>query len=153
MKKLLLGAAVVAALCLPATAQTQTPFIASDNSSERVGVTASANGTTGATAATLPAVPGFTTYICGFNFGGSNATAGDSTTAVTVVGVISGTMTFAYTTIAAGVAIPPPLPLTVNFIPCEPASAVNTAIVVNGPALGTGATFAAVNAWGYQVRQ
>ena len=41
-------------------------------------------------------------------------------------------------------------PLDVVFTPCLVASGPNTSIVVNGPALDTGATLATVSAWGYQ---
>lgn len=112
-------------------------------------VTASATGTTGATAATLPAVAGKTTYICGFMFVGTNATAANGATSVTITGTISGTMTFGYPTLAAGAAVLHPGPIDEAFSPCIAASNINTAIVVNGPALGAGATLATVSAWGY----
>src|SRR5258705_12913292 len=56
--------------------------------------TASATGTTGAIAATLPAVAGKTTYICGFQFVRTNATAANSATNVNITDTISGTINF-----------------------------------------------------------
>lgn len=114
-------------------------------------ITATATGTTGATTATLPAVGGKTTYICGFSFVGTNATAANGATNVTVTGTISGTMNFGYPTLAAAATVPNAGPLDLTFTPCIPASAINTAIVVNGPALGAGATLTTVTAWGYQL--
>lgn len=116
-----------------------------------VPVTASATGTTGAIAATLPAVAGKTTYICGFYFTGTNATAANPTTALTITGTIGGTMNFGFPTLAAAATVPNNLPLDEEFIPCIAANALNTPIVVNGPALGAGATLVTVSAWGYQL--
>lgn len=113
-------------------------------------VTGSATGTTGVVTATLPAVAAKTTYICGFLYQGTNATAATNTS-VTITGVINGTMIFGYPTIALGVTIPNPGPLLMSFRQCVPGSAVNTAVAVNGPALGAGATLATVAAWGYQL--
>jgi hypothetical protein len=114
-------------------------------------VTASANGTTGAITATLAALPGRTNFLCTLSFTGTNATAANTATAVTVTGTIGGTLTYGFTTLAAGAAVPNTPPLIVNFAPCVPASAPNTAIVVNGPALGGGATFTSVTATGFQL--
>lgn len=112
-------------------------------------ITATATGTTGAVVATLPAVAGKTTYICGFYYTGTNATAANTTTSVTVTGVIGGTMSFGFPTLAAAATVPNTIPIDEEFIPCVAASAINTAIAVNGPALGAGATQATVTAWGY----
>ncbi|MDB6085542.1 MAG: hypothetical protein JWN43_3423 [Gammaproteobacteria bacterium] len=112
-------------------------------------ITASATGTTGAVVATLPAVAGKTTYICGFYYTGTNATAANTATSVTVTGTIGGTMSFGFPTLAAAATTPNTIPVDEAFLPCVAASAINTAIAVNGPALGTGATQATVTAWGY----
>lgn len=114
-------------------------------------VTASATGTTGAIAATLPAAAGKTTYICGFSYTGTNATGANTATAVTVTGTITGTLNFGYPTLAAAATVTNNGSLDETFTPCVPASAINTAIAVNGPALGAGATLATVSAWGYQL--
>lgn len=114
-------------------------------------ITASATGTTGATTATLPAVSGKTTYICGFQFMGTNATAANPATNVTITGTISGTLNFGYPTLAAAATVANTPPVGEVFTPCIQASAINSAIVVNGPALGAGATLVTVSAWGYQL--
>lgn len=114
-------------------------------------VTANATGTTAAVVATLPAATGKITYICGFYYTGTNATAANTATALTITGTISGTMTFGFPTLAAAATVPNTYPIDEEFMPCIAASAINTAIVVTGPALGTGATQATLTAWGYQL--
>jgi len=52
---------------------------------------------------------------------------------------------------AAAATVPNTLPIDEEFIPCIAASAINTAIGVNGAALGAGATLTTVSAWGYQL--
>jgi hypothetical protein len=121
------------------------------NSAPCTPVTASATGTTGAITATLPAVSGKTTYICGFQFMGTNATAPNTATNVTITGTISGTLNFGYPTLAAAATVANTPPVGEVFTPCIQASAINSAIVVNGPALGAGATLVTVSAWGYQL--
>lgn len=107
-------------------------------------LTASATGTTGAISATLPGVTGKTTFICGFTL-----TSGGTTTALvataTITGTIGGTMSYVYVFAAGAQGL-----FGIAFPNCIPASAQNTAIVVNQPAGGT-ATVAAVSAWGYQL--
>jgi hypothetical protein len=144
----LLACLLLASLFNPAVAQQAcpNPFVAGAPCTP---VTATATGTTGAIAATLPAVAGKTTYICGFYYAGTNATAANTTTTVTVTGVITATMSFAFATLAAGAAVPNSPAVDEQFAPCISASAINTAIAVNGPALGAGATLATVTAWGY----
>lgn len=112
-------------------------------------ITNTATGTTGAIVATLPAVAGKTTYLCGFYYTGTNATAANTTTSVTITGVIGGTMSFGFPTLAAAATVQNAPPIDEQFTPCIAASAINTAIAVNGPALGAGATQATVTAWGY----
>jgi hypothetical protein len=112
-------------------------------------VTAQATGTTGAVAATLPAVAAKTTYICGFSVSPGSA-ASAITIQVTVTGTITGTLTWAVGApiTAAGTT---GATLTVPFNPCIPASAVNTGIAVNSGALGTSGVNNDVNAWGFQL--
>lgn len=107
-------------------------------------LTISATGTTGATAATIPAVASVTNWICGFSVK-SNATAA-VTGNITVAGVVTATMNFTHWTapLASGIG-----ETTQTFSPCIPSSAVNTAIVITGPAPGTGGTIS-VSAWGYK---
>jgi hypothetical protein len=146
--------AALLALCFlafmsPAHAQLSCPDPFSAGGANCTPVTASASGSTGAIAATLPAVAGKTTFICGLYFSGTNATAANPATSVTVTGTIGGTMTFGFPTLAAAATVPNTLPIEEEFVPCIAASAVNTAIVVNGPALGAGATLVTASAWGY----
>jgi hypothetical protein len=106
-------------------------------------VTASATGTTGVTSATLPAVPGQTTYICGFSIRANATTA--VTGNATVTGT-PGTLNFSQFVAAPGA---DPGKVETLFAPCVSASATNTAIAVNSPALGSGGVVS-VSAWGFQ---
>jgi hypothetical protein len=110
-------------------------------------VTASATGAAGAITATLAGVAAKTTYITGFQVTGAGAT-GASVITVTVTGTISGTLSFNIA-IPAGAAVGV-TPLIVSFPVPVPASAVNTAIVVNVPSFGAGNTNSAVAAQGFQ---
>jgi hypothetical protein len=115
-------------------------------------VAASANGTTGAVSAVLPAGgANVLTYISGFE-----ATFSTPTAAVTItvtVATLTGSVTLNYTvqSLAAGAAVQPPAPLVVEFNPPIPANALNSAITVSVPALGAGAPGVSVAAHGYQV--
>lgn len=73
----------------------------------------------------------------------------DSAVTVTVVGTISGTLS--YTTAAVAGVLLPNTPLIVEFSVAIPGSAINTAIVVTCPALGAGNTNSTVVAHGYQL--
>jgi hypothetical protein len=150
----LASAAAFALFCFaaaPAQAQLSCPDPFSTAGANCAPLTSSATGTTAATVATLAASStGKTTYICGFYFTGTNATAANPATTLTITGTIGGTLNFGFPTLAAAATVPNSLPLDEEFIPCVAASAPNTAIVVNGPALGAGATLATVTAWGYQ---
>lgn len=112
-------------------------------------ITASATGTTAAIAATIPALANKTAYLCGFYYTGTNATAANTATTVTVTGLVGGTMTFGFPTLALGAAVPNTIPVDDAFLPCVASTSVNTAIVINGPALGAGATLSTATAWGY----
>lgn len=108
-------------------------------------VTVSATGTTAALPFTIPAVAAKTAFICGFSYrSNANATV---TGQLTVAGVITGTMSFLHNTKLN--ATTPDVGVTEEwFYPCIPASAVNTAITVTGPAPGTGG-LSSGSAWGY----
>jgi hypothetical protein len=107
------------------------------------------SGVVAATAATctLAAASGKTTWITGFDCGGSGATAAGDVT-LTVSGLISGTESYVIsvpagvtgTAVSKGRAFTPPIQ----------ASAANTAIVVSLPSLGAGSTAQACNAEGFQ---
>jgi hypothetical protein len=98
--------------------------------------------------ATLAAAPfQRTTYITGFWCGGGGATAGSVVT-ISVSGLLGGTQTFPFG-VPAGVT-------GWNYLPWRfpapvPASSTQTAIVVTMPALGSGNTNAACQAWGFQL--
>ena len=87
------------------------------------------------------------TYITGFDISGNGAT-GQSTIAVTVTG-ITNTLTY-YINVPAG-ATTAITTLSVKFDPPIPATAANTAIVVNVPSFGSGNLQAAANAYGFQI--
>ena len=95
-------------------------------------VAASQNGTTGAVSATLAAAANKLTYISGFEVTFSNPTAATTIT-ITVTNVVGGPLNYTQQVLAAGAGVPSPPPLIVKFIPPIPASALNTAIVVNVP--------------------
>lgn len=112
-------------------------------------ITSSSGNVAAATAtATLAAAAGKTTYITGFEVTGAGATSAAVVT-VTVTGTISGTLSYTY--VAAGSATTANQPLIVEFPNAIPGSAVNTAIVVSCPTLGTGNTNNTVVAHGYQL--
>lgn len=112
-------------------------------------ITASSGNVANASAvATLAAAATKTTYITGIIVTATGATLG-LPVLVTVTGVITGTMTFVFAAIAGALLISQPL--IIPFPTPVPASAVNTAIVVTLPALGSGNTNAAVVATGFQV--
>jgi hypothetical protein len=116
-----------------------------------VGATPIAVSTTGTTAAsvTLPAVPGQTTYICGFSIR-ANATAAITGNA-TVSGTLGGTLNFVQYTPATGgtIAMSPVEP---TFGPyCLPATAANTVIVITSAGNGGGGGGISVTAWGFQL--
>jgi hypothetical protein len=109
---------------------------------------ASGNVAAASAVATLAAAAGKTTYITGFAVTGTGATAA-AAVSVTVAGVVTGTMTYTYAAVA-GVAVEN-TPLIVSFPEPIPASALNTAIVVTCPSLGSGNTNNTVNAYGFQL--
>lgn len=93
--------------------------------------------------AALPAVTSKTNYITGFSVtttGGTGAAAG----AVTITGVITGTLTY-----EAGAAANTPVQMFHTFPSPIPASAANTAITVNVPALGANTGAAACTVYGF----
>jgi hypothetical protein len=108
----------------------------------------SGNQANASAVATLAAAAGKTTYIMGFDVTGSGATAG-LPVAVTVAGLLGGSITFTYT--AAVGALVPNTPLPIRFPAPIPAAAPNTPITVTCAALGAGSTNNVVNAYGYQL--
>lgn len=107
----------------------------------------SGNVANAAAVATLAAVAGKTTHICGFALTATGATLG-LPVSPTVAGVITGTQTYTYAAVAGVLVVSTPLVMT--FTPCIAASATGTTIVVTLPALGAGNTNATATAWGFQ---
>jgi hypothetical protein len=118
---------------------------------QSVTISASSTGAAQANNASLAAVAGKTTYITGFDITGTGATAASVLT-ITVTGV--GTTQNYSLLIPAGVttniAGNSGSMLSVRFPQPIPASAVNTAIVVNCPSFGAGNTNASCTAYGFQ---
>jgi hypothetical protein len=106
----------------------------------------SGNVANAAATATIPAAAAKTGYLTGFEITGAGATAG-AVVLATITGLLGGTATYAVV-VPAGITTSI-TPLTVEFGPPLPASAVNTAIVVSLPALGLGNTNAATVAHGF----
>jgi hypothetical protein len=105
-------------------------------------INGNAQGTTGAVVATLAAVAAKTTFICGFDVSAIGGTA--AVGPVTVAGIVGSSQIYQVTSTAVGVLFGP-----MNFNPCIPASAPNTAITITTTADAT-ATAVDVNSWGYQ---
>ena len=108
------------------------------------------SGDHGATsnAAALSGAANKTTYITGFEVFATGAT---SATVVDVT-VSDGTWTLTYPlNVPASSAAVQLAPVSMRFNPPLPASAVNTAITVTCPSLGTGNTNACVNAEGFRL--
>lgn len=99
-------------------------------------------GSTGAVVGTLAAATGRLTYICGFDVSAIGGTA--AVGPFVVAGLNGGSMTYQASSSAAGGIV-----LREIFIPCIPASAVNTTITGTTTADGT-ATAVDVNMWGFQ---
>jgi hypothetical protein len=100
-----------------------------------------ATGSTGAVVGTLAGTAGKTTYLCDFDVSAVGGTAAIGP--VVVAGLLGGSKTYQLTAPASNP------PLSKNFNPCLPASAVNTAITITTTADGT-ATAVDVNSSGYQ---
>ena len=109
---------------------------------------AQAAGAAAALAPTLPAAVGQTTWLSGFSVDGLGATAG-SVIAVTVTGLLGGTRTYEVT-IPAGALLALAPRLQIEFTRPLPASAPNTAIVLNVPSFGVGNTSAVAELHGFR---
>lgn len=111
---------------------------------------AAASGTVAAATATatLAASATKTTYLCSFIITSTGSTAA-AVVAPTVTGLVGGTWTLTYATVAGATLANQPLVVTLSR--CVPGSAVNTAVVVSVPSLGAGNTNTTVVAQGYQL--
>lgn len=104
------------------------------------------SGAAAALTATLAAVSGRRTFLAGFYVDGLGAT-GASIIDVTITGLLGGTITRKVNVVAG--ATTTITPLAVEFARPIPASADNTAIVVNVPSFGAGNTQALVGVHGF----
>jgi hypothetical protein len=149
MRKLLIALPlVIGALAAPVAAQVSVapqPYpVGASPISAASGTVANASA-----AATLSGAVDKTTYICGFIITSTGSTAA-AVVAPTITGLVGGTATLAYATVAGATLANQPL--IVDFAgKCIPASAANTSIVVTVPALGAGNTNATVFAWGFRL--
>lgn len=109
-----------------------------------------ASGNVGAAiaTATIPAVAGKTAYLTGFTITSSGST-GAAVVSPTVTGLLSGTLTYTYSSVA-GVTLANPV-LAEKFPIALPASAAGVAIAVVLPSLGAGNTNATVVAYGFYI--
>jgi hypothetical protein len=109
-----------------------------------VAVVSSADTTS--SVATLSAITGRLTYICGFSVSGLGATALTNVviTAASVVGNVAPSYAYSFPAGATVVAAP----IGNAFAPCLPGSLVNSPISVTVPG-AAGNTNTNVNAWGY----
>jgi hypothetical protein len=106
-------------------------------------VSASSGNVAASTAtATCPAVAGKTNYVTGFDITSSGATAA-SVVSPTLTGVLGGTRTYTLAVVAG--ATLQNQTLSFSFPAPLQASAVNTAISISVPSLGTGNTNATAN--------
>ena len=135
------GNAFTAAQGAPGAATLPWPVASSAYPASATPITGNATGTTGAVVGTLAAAPAKITYICGFDVSAIGGTA--AVGPITIAGPVGGSLVYQMSATAAG------LTLSRTFMPCIPASAVNTAITVTTTADGT-ATGVDVNSWGYQ---
>lgn len=110
-------------------------------------VSAGANVAASANNQTLAGASNKTTYLSGFAVTGLAATSAASIT-ITTTG-LANNLSFVLP-IPAGVTVGV-TPLIVTFNPPLPASATNTAIVVQVPSFGSGNTTASASAWGFQL--
>jgi len=102
----------------------------------------SATGMTGAISTTLAAVASVTEYVCGFSIR-ANATAAATGNATLSDGTITLNFTQWTAPNASGVGVSEQI-----FLPCRPASAVNTAWTLTSAPPGTGGVVS-VAMWGY----
>jgi hypothetical protein len=104
---------------------------------------ASGNQANATATATCAAVPAKANYLTGYDIEAAGATAA-AVVNPTITGILGGTRTMTFAAPLGAVVAAQPLMQTFN--PPLQGSAVNTAISVSMPALGTGATNATVNA-------
>lgn len=111
-------------------------------------VVVASGGAAGQYFVTLPAVAGKTLYLAGFVLTGTGATAASAPYVALTGTAAGGTLYFSFA-VPAGAAAAAIVPLVVQFTRPLPASAANTAIVVNVPSFGAGNTLSSCFAHGF----
>jgi hypothetical protein len=113
--------------------------------------TAVSSADTSTSTASLFALPGRVDYVCGFAVSGLGATAATPVT-VTVGQVVSGVpglgTTLSYAYVFTGSATTINAPISTNFSPCLPTTAINTTITITVPG-AAGNTSTNISLWGY----
>jgi hypothetical protein len=102
----------------------------------------------GSAVATLTSAAGRLAYLTGLAVSGLGATAA-SVAAITITGLLGGTVNFGYP-VPAGVGVAGP-PMSLSFVPPLQASGPNVNIVVTVASLGAGNTAVAAMAQGYLI--
>jgi len=151
MKRSILALLLGLALCAPVASQQVTNGSVTVNPypQNAIPITGNSGNVANSLAfASIPAVAGKTSYICGFHFSSSGSTA-----AAIVLGgignIVGGGGTFVVTSVAGATLKNPDT--IVTYTPCIPANAPNTAVTASVPALGAGNTNASIYCWGYQL--
>lgn len=134
MKRFVLAAIFVLSLVSTALAE------------QSVITTSSGNVANATASASVAASVQNSTYLTGFEVTAGGATVGACVN-LTITGLLGGTATYVVCAPAGVTAMAQPL--VVQFNPRLRSSAINTAITVSLPALGTGNTNASVNVHGY----
>ena len=125
------------------------PALGQEPNSSAAKLTNSSGNVAAATAtATMAAANGLLNYVCGFSITGAGAT-GASVINPTLTGLNGGTITYTMAIVAGATLAQPQLDL--RFSPCQPATALNTAITLTVPSFGAGNTNATVSIYGYRL--
>ena len=143
MRRTALALAILAAILARSPAYGQEP-----NTNAGKLVSSSANVAALTATATLAAASGLMNYVCGILVTGAGATAA-SVIHPTLTGLNGGTINYTMAIVAGATLTQPELKDA--FYPCQPATALNTAITLSVPSFGTGNTDTTVNIWGYRL--
>lgn len=111
-------------------------------------VGASGNVAAGTAAASLAATAGYQNFVTGFQITSSGSTAA-AVVDVTLTGLVGGTITYSYTTVAGATLKNDPL--IVTFPTPIPATGANVAITLSVPSLGAGNAHTGVAIQGFRV--
>lgn len=120
-------------------------YLVAPIAAQQVSTVGVASGTTGIVSGGIPGVPGYRTWLCGFDLSGVGSAVAPMSP-VTVSGTAGSS--FFYNGVLTATATAAGTPLNMRFNPCIPSSAANQAISVTTTADGT-ATAVNMQAWGY----